>query len=239
MKAIEFSHFSCHYKNGKSFIQVLDDICLEIDEGELLALVGESGSGKTTLLKCIAGLCEYIEGDLHIFGVSTDDVKTEKFNVAYVHQQLALYPSMTVYENIAFPLRMIHTSQDEVDRRVKEIAEQMGIKLLLSRKPKQLSVGQQQRVAIARALIKNPRLILLDEPFSNIDPQLHNQLGAFIRQYHTQHNCTILFVTHDLREAFMLGERIAVLEQGKLVDIGTAEQLRMNANSALLKDYMQ
>lgn len=238
MKAIAFSHFSCHYKNGKHFVQVLDDICLTVDDGELLTLVGESGSGKTTLLKCIAGLCEYIEGDLHIFGVSTDDVKTEQLNIAYVHQQLALYPSMTVYDNIAFPLRMIHTSQEEVDRRVKEIAEQMGIKLLLSRKPKQLSVGQQQRVAIARALIKNPRLILLDEPFSNIDPQLHHQLGSLIRQYHAQHKCTIIFVTHNLQEAFALGERIAVLEQGKLVDVGTAEQLRKNANSALLKDYL-
>ena len=156
MDAIQFKDFSCYYKQRKEYITALDHINLTVKHGELLVVLGPSGCGKTTMLKCILGLCNYIGGDLLIDGVSADTFQVQNANIGYVRQEFSLYPHLTVYENIAFPLRTIHTTQEEVDRRVKEIANLLEIEWLLTRKPKQLSGGQNQRVALARALIKNP-----------------------------------------------------------------------------------
>lgn len=225
MNTIEFEGFSCYYKNKKQYITALDNISMSIASGELFVVLGESGSGKTTLLKCILGLCDYMEGSLFIDGTSIDDFRLSKSNIGYVRQEVDLYPHMTVYENIAFPLRMIHTPQEEVDRRVKELSALLDIQWLLTRKPKQLSGGQHQRVAIARALIKNPVIVLFDEPFSNIDPALRTELRLLVKKIHQLYKCTMVFVTHDLTDAFALADRILILDSGKVKAIGTPAEL--------------
>ena len=156
---------------------------------------------------------------------STDDFQIQAGNIGYVKQELSLYPHLTVYENIAFPLRTIHATQEEVDRRVKEIANLLEIEWLLTRKPKQLSGGQNQRVALARALIKNPVMVLFDEPFSNIDPTLRTQLRLLVKKVHNTFGCTILFVTHDLSDALSLADRVVILDNGSIVAIGTPQEL--------------
>ena len=225
MSAIEFQNFSCFYKYKKEYIAALDHINLCVENGELLVILGQSGSGKTTLLKCILGLCDYISGQLYIDGIPIDQFDLKTSNIGYIRQELNLYPHMTVYENIAFPLRMIHTPQAEVDRRVKELAALLEIDWLLTRKPKQLSGGQLQRVAIARALIKNPVTVLFDEPFSAIDPTLRTEMRQLIKKIHQTFGCTILFVTHDLVDALNLAERIVILEEGKIEAVGTPQEL--------------
>lgn len=225
MNAIEFQNFSCFYKTKKEYVTALDHISLTVNRGELLVILGQSGSGKTTLLKCILGLCDYISGQLHIDGISIDDFRLKGSNIGYIRQELNLYPHMTVYDNIAFPLRMIHTPQAEVDRRVKEMAALLEIDWLLTRKPRQLSGGQLQRVAIARALIKNPVTVLFDEPFSSIDPSLRAELRQLVKKIHQAFGCTILFVTHDLTDALNLAERVVILEEGKIQAVGTPQKL--------------
>lgn len=225
MDAITFQDFSCYYKHKKEYITALDHINLTVKRGELLVVLGPSGCGKTTMLKCILGLCNYIGGELLIDGVSTDHFQVHNSNIGYVRQEFSLYPHMTVYENIAFPLRTIHTAQEEVDRRVKEIANLLEIEWLLTRKPKQLSGGQNQRVALARALIKNPVTVLFDEPFSNIDPTLRTQLRLLVKKIHDAFGCTILFVTHDLSDALSLADRVVILENGTISAIGTPQEL--------------
>lgn len=225
MDAIQFQDFSCYYKHKKEYITALDHIDLSVKQGELLVILGASGSGKTTLLKCILGLCDYISGTLIIDGISTDDFRVQQSNIGYIRQEFSLYPHLTIYENIAFPLRMIHTAQEEVDRRVKEIAALLEIDWLLTRKPKHLSGGQNQRVALARALVKNPVTVLFDEPFSNIDPTLRTELRLLIRKIHETFGCTMLFVTHELSDALSLADRIVILEDGKITALGTPAEL--------------
>lgn len=232
MELIKFENFSCYYKVKKAYITALDCIDLCVKRGELLVVFGPSGSGKSTLLKCILGLGEYISGSLTVDGITIDDLRLQDSNIGYIPQQFNLYPHMTVYDNIAFPLRMIHTPQDEVDRRVKELAALLEIDWLLTRKPRQLSGGQLQRIAISRALIKNPVCILLDEPFSNIDPTLHTQMRQLVKKVHEIYGCTILFVTHDLIDAQNLGDRVVILESGKIEAIGTPQEL-------MQKGYLQ
>ena len=237
MQYIQFDDFSAYYKQKKVYAAAVDHLSLSIEKGEFFVVVGASGSGKSTLLKCILGLNRDIEGDLYIDGVSIDDMNAKDGNMAYVTQEIALYPHLTVYENIAFSLRLMHTPQDEVDRRVKEMAELTQIKWLLTRKPRQLSGGQQQRVAIARALVKHPQLLLFDEPFSNIDPALRLELRQLVKAVHRRLGATTVFVTHDLSEAFFLADRIAVLEEGNVVQIGTPDELWKNPQAALLQAF--
>ncbi|MBO5048982.1 MAG: ABC transporter ATP-binding protein [Oscillospiraceae bacterium] len=222
---IQFDDFSCYYKNKNEFFCALDGISLTIPDGELLAVTGASGSGKTTLLRCILGQCEYTQGRLLIDDVDSECFDLKSANIGYIRQENALYPHLTVYENIAFPLRAIHTPQPEVDRRVKSIAQTLEIPYLLTRKPKHLSGGQQQRVAIARAFIKNPTLFLLDEPFSNIDPQLRMEMRQLLKKLHREFRPTMILVTHDLGEAFSVADRILVLKDGKVSQLGTPIEL--------------
>lgn len=225
MNLIEFENFSCYYKVKKEYITALEGITLSVKQGELLVILGQSGSGKSTLLKCILGQGEYISGSLTVDGVAIDDFCLQESNMGYIPQAFNLYPHLTVYDNIAFPLRMIHTPQAEVDQRVTELAKLLEIDFLLTRKPRQLSGGQLQRIAIARALIKNPVCILMDEPFSNIDPALHTQLRQLVKKIHKIYGCTILFVSHDPVDAYNLADRVAILNGGKIEAIDTPQQL--------------
>ena len=236
---IECKDFSSFFVNKTEQVTALDKLNFTVSRGELFVVVGESGCGKTTLLKSILRMISYVDGQLLVDGIAIDDLDIKTCNYAFVDQDVTLYPNKTVYENIAFPLVMNRTPYAEIDRRVKEIADIMDIRWLLSRKPKQLSGGQHQRVGLARALIKKPDLVLLDEPFSNLDPEIRRQMRTFLRQVHQQYHTTILFVTHDLGEAFALADRMMVLNGGKIEAIGTPKELIDNPRSELLEVYLK
>lgn len=236
---IQCKEFSAFYVNKKEQVTALDKLTFSVDRGQLFVVVGQSGSGKTTLLKSILRMIPYIDGEMLVDGVAIDDLDIKTCNFAFVDQEVTLYPRKTVYENIAFPLLMNRTPYEEIDRRVKEIADILDIRWLLTRKPKQLSGGQQQRVGLARALVKKPDLVLLDEPFSNLDPQIRLQMRQLLRQLHQQYHTTILFVTHDLGEAFSLADRMMVLQEGKIEVIGTPKELMDNPRSELLEVYLK
>ncbi len=233
---IELKNFSCYYKikKPKGYGKILNSIDLKVETGEFLVVLGESGCGKTTLLNCCVGQADYFDGDLFIDGepIENADVRSGRF--AFVRQDYALLPNMTVYENMAFPLRNMKTPQDEVDRRVKETAEKLGLSYFLTRRPRQLSGGQQQRVAIGRAIIKNPQYLFFDEPFSNLEPAVRRELCMLVKQLHRELRPTVLFVPHDITEAFNLAERIVVMESGIIAEAGAPDELRENHRSALL-----
>lgn len=236
---IQCKEFSAFYVNKKEQFAALDKLTFSVERGQLFVVVGQSGSGKTTLLKSILRMIPYIDGEMLVDGIAIDDLDIKTCNFAFVDQEVTLYPKKTVYENIAFPLLMSRTPYEEIDRRVKEIADVLDIRWLLTRKPKQLSGGQQQRVGLARALVKKPDLLLLDEPFSNLDPQIRLQMRQLLRQLHQQYHTTILFVTHDLGEAFSLADRMMVLQEGKIEVIGTPQELMDNPRSELLEVYLK
>lgn len=236
---IEFRNASCYYKVKQGYLAAVDEVSLTIPDGELLVIVGESGSGKTTLLRSVLGLCHDTSGDILVDQVPVGQIDMRDNLFAYVSQEYVLYPRMTIYENIAYPLRNSQAPHEEVDRRVREIAERLGLSYLLGRLPRQLSGGQHQRVAIARALVKNPQYILMDEPFSNVGPDVREELRSMIKTIHREYAATILFVTHDMQEAFSLADRIAVMEEGKLVDVGTPMELRTEAKSELMRNYLK
>ncbi|MBR2381218.1 MAG: ABC transporter ATP-binding protein [Clostridia bacterium] len=238
MEIIRLNEFSCFYRNKKEYVTVLDKVSFSVERGEFLVVIGESGCGKTTLLRACLGLAQYYDGELFVDGVSIDDVDLKRGRYAYVSQEIGLYPNLTVYKNIAFPLSVTHTSPEEIDKRVKRIASELDIDFLLSRKPSQLSIGQQQRAAIARALIKDPTIIYFDEPFSNLDPALRSELRAVVKKLHGAYGVTVVFVTHDIGEALALADRIAVLEKGSLLEIGTPEYLLENGKSELIKGFL-
>jgi ABC-type sugar transport system ATPase subunit len=238
MEAIKVENFSCYYKLDKGgYVTALDKVSFSVESGEMLTVIGESGGGKTTLLRCMLGLNDYTSGTLLMGGISADALDVADNNMAYVRQEIVLYPQMTVYENIAFPLRVMHTPQAELDARVKAIADTLDIRWLLTRKPGQLSGGQQQRVALARALVKRPQFILFDEPFANVDPSMRGQLRLLIKKLHQMDSATMVFVTHDIDEAFFLGDKILVLDTGKVEAFGTPEELRNCRTSALLNEH--
>ena len=238
MEIIRLNNFSCFYRNKKEYVTALDNISFSIERGEFFVIIGESGCGKTTLLRSCLGLAPYYEGDIFVDGVSVDEMDLKRGRYAYVSQEIGLYPNLTVYKNIAFPLSVTHTLPQEIDKRVKKIATELGIDFLLSRKPSQLSIGQQQRVAIARALIKDPTIMYFDEPFSNLDPALRLELRSVVQKLHEAYGTTVVFVTHDISEALAIADRIAVLEKGKLLEIGTPEYLVQNGKSELIKGFL-
>ena len=201
---------------GKSFgkTRVLDGIDLEVKTGEFCVFVGPSGCGKSTLLRLIAGLESATEGELLIGGQRMNDVAPSKRGLAMVFQSYALYPHMTVYQNLAFGLKLGRTERGEAERRIKEAARMLQIEALLDRLPKHLSGGQRQRVAIGRAITRQPRMYLFDEPLSNLDASLRVSMRAELSRLHKQLQTTMVYVTHDQVEAMTLADRIVVLNVG-------------------------
>ena len=209
----------------KDGLLAVHDFNLDIKDKEFIVLVGPSGCGKSTTLRMIAGLEEISGGDLFIGDQRMNDVAPKDRDIAMVFQNYALYPHMTVYENLAFALKLRKTPKDEIDRKVKEAAEILDITQYLGRKPKALSGGQRQRVAIGRAIVRDPQVMLMDEPLSNLDAKLRNQMRAEIIKLRQRINTTFIYVTHDQTEAMTLGDRIVIMSDGFIQQIGTPQEV--------------
>ena len=206
-------------------VVAVQEFNLEIADKEFIVLVGPSGCGKSTTLRMIAGLEEISDGELWIGDRLVNDVAPKDRDIAMVFQSYALYPHMTVYENMAFALKLRHTPKAELDRKVKEAAEILDITQYLGRKPKALSGGQRQRVAIGRAIVRDPKVMLMDEPLSNLDAKLRNQMRAEIIKMRERIDTTFVYVTHDQTEAMTLGDRIVIMKDGFIQQIGTPQQV--------------
>ena len=206
-------------------VVAVQEFSLDIADKEFIVLVGPSGCGKSTTLRMIAGLEEISGGDLIIDGKRMNDVPPKDRDIAMVFQNYALYPHMTVYENMAFSLKLRHTPRDEIDRKVREAAEILAITEYLDRKPKALSGGQRQRVAIGRAIVRAPKVMLMDEPLSNLDAKLRNEMRAEILKLRERIDTTFIYVTHDQTEAMTLGDRIVIMRDGYIQQIGTPQEV--------------
>lgn len=202
-------------------IVAVDNINLGVENREFVVLVGPSGCGKSTTLRMIAGLEAPTSGEIYIGDRLVNNVPAKDRNVAMVFQNYALYPHMTVYENMAFALKLRKYSKSEIDRRVKEAASILGIEHLLDRKPKELSGGERQRVAVGRAIVRKPLVFLFDEPLSNLDAKMRIQMRAELNKLHLKIQTTMIYVTHDQEEAMTLGDRIAVMKDGKILQFDT------------------
>ena len=206
-------------------VVAVQQFSLDIADKEFIVLVGPSGCGKSTTLRMIAGLEEITSGELYIDGKLVNDVAPKDRDIAMVFQSYALYPHMTVYNNMAFSLKMKHVPKAEIDKKVREAAEILDITEYLHRKPKALSGGQRQRVAIGRAIVRNPKVFLMDEPLSNLDAKLRNQMRAEIIKLREKINTTFIYVTHDQTEAMTLGDRIVIMRDGFIQQIGTPQEV--------------
>jgi multiple sugar transport system ATP-binding protein len=222
MATVTFDHMVKRYSGD---VLAVNDLNLEITDGEFLVLVGPSGCGKTTALRCVAGLEEISDGRLLIGERVVNDVPPKDRNIAMVFQSYALYPHMSVFDNLAFGLKLRKTPKDEIKKRVDEAAAVLGLERLLDRKPKALSGGQRQRVALGRAIVREPQVFLMDEPLSNLDAKLRVETRANIARLHQRLGTTTVYVTHDQVEAMTMGDRIAVMRDGILQQVGTPQEL--------------
>jgi multiple sugar transport system ATP-binding protein len=222
MAAIELEHLTKEFAGG--FVAV-DDVSLTIEDGEFMVLVGPSGCGKSTLLRMIAGLEEITEGSISIGGVDVTELQPRDRDIAMVFQNYALYPHMTVRENLGFGLSVRRTPKGEITSRVREVATLLGLQDFLDRKPAHLSGGQRQRVAMGRAIIREPKAFLMDEPLSNLDAKLRVGMRASLAQLHARLAVTSIYVTHDQTEAMTLGQRVAVMRDGRIVQVDVPQRL--------------
>jgi ABC-type sugar transport system ATPase subunit len=239
MSAIALRQLQKSFPTGTgAAVAALVGVDLSVASGELLALLGPSGCGKTTLLRLIAGLEQPDQGTVTIAGTDQHDVPAERREVAMVFQSLALYPHLTAAENLAFGLRLRGHPSAEVTGRVAATAAQLGLTDCLQRRPGELSGGQRQRIALGRALIRQPKVLLLDEPFSHLDAPLRRELRRELQRLHQELRFTAILVTHDPAEALALGEQVAVMHQGKILQVGRPEVLRTQPANALVREFI-
>ena len=222
MAKVVFKNIKKVYEKSVVAVQ---DVSFEIADKEFVVLVGPSGCGKSTTLRMVAGLEEITEGELYIGDLLVNEVEPKDRDIAMVFQNYALYPHMTVFDNMGFALKQRHVSKEEIKRRVHEAAEILNISELLHRKPKALSGGQRQRVAIGRAIVREPKVFLMDEPLSNLDAKLRNLMRAEIIKLHKRLDTTFIYVTHDQTEAMTLGDRIVIMKDGFIQQIGTPQEV--------------
>ena len=219
-------------------VVAVQEFNLDVADKEFIVLVGPSGCGKSTTLRMVAGLEEISSGELYIDGKLMNDVAPKDRDIAMVFQNYALYPHMTVYENMAFPLKLRKRPKSEIDKAVREAAEILDITQYLDRKPKALSGGQRQRVAIGRAIVLEPKILLMDEPLSNLDAKLRNQMRAEIIKLRQKINTTFLYVTHDQTEAMTLGDRIVIMKDGFIQQIGTPQEVFDHPANLFAADFI-
>ncbi len=222
LATVTFDHLTKRFSDE---VIAVNDLNLEVADGEFLILVGPSGCGKTTALRCVAGLETISDGRLLIGDRVVNDVAPKDRDIAMVFQSYALYPHMSVFDNLAFGLKLRKMAKSDIDARVKEAAGILGLEKFLDRKPKALSGGQRQRVALGRAIVREPQVFLMDEPLSNLDAKLRVQTRAEIARIHRRLGTTIVYVTHDQVEAMTMGDRIAVMKDGLLQQVGTPQEL--------------
>ncbi len=219
-------------------VTALDNLNLEVGKGEFVALLGPSGCGKSTTLYLIAGIYKPTSGYIYFDDKIVNDLEPKDRNVGMVFQNYALYPHMTVYDNIAFSLKIKKYPKQEIDRRVREVAKMLHIENLLDRKPAQLSGGQQQRVALARAIVKEPNIFLMDEPLSNLDAKLRIEMRTELKRLQSELKVTTIYVTHDQMEAMTMADRIAVMNEGKLQQYGKPEELYNRPANIFVADFI-
>ena len=235
MGAIKIKDVGKIYPNGT---RALEDVNIEINDGEFVVLVGPSGCGKTTLLRMVAGLEDITEGEISIGEKVVNEVAPKDRDIAMVFQNYALYPHMSVYDNMAFSLKLRKLPKEEIDKKVKDAAKTLEISELLDRKPKALSGGQRQRVAMGRAIVRNPEAFLMDEPLSNLDAKLRVQMRAELGQLHTQLETTTVYVTHDQVEAMTMGDRVAVIRKGELQQIDTPREIYLYPKNIFVAGFI-
>ena len=235
MATVTFDHV---FKRYSADVVAVNDLNLEIADGEFLVLVGPSGCGKTTALRCVAGLETISDGKLYIGDRVVNDVAPKDRDIAMVFQSYALYPHMSVFDNLAFGLKLRKTPKADIERRVKEAAGILGLERFLDRKPKALSGGQRQRVALGRAIVREPSVFLMDEPLSNLDAKLRVQTRAEIARLHQRLGTTTIYVTHDQVEAMTMGDRIAVMKDGLLQQVGTPQQLYDHPDNVFVAGFI-
>lgn len=235
MPSIRFDSLAKTYDNG---YRALNGISFTIEEGEFFVLVGPSGCGKSTLLRSVAGLESVQGGSIFFDDIDITNTEPKSRNIGMVFQNYALYPHLTVFENIAFPLEIQKKNKSEIQNAVLTVATQVSLQNLLDRKPKELSGGQRQRVALARAIVKNPSLFLFDEPLSNLDAHLRGQMRMEILSMHQRYKKTSIYVTHDQIEAMTMATRIAVMKEGNIIQIGTPSELYLNPQSYFVATFI-
>jgi len=219
-------------------VKAVDGISFDVNDGEFVALLGPSGCGKTTTLLTLAGIYKPTDGEIYFDDILMNDVPPKYREIGMVFQNYALYPHMNVFENIAFPLRAKRLSKEEITKKVVQIAKKLMIDSLLDRKPSQISGGQQQRVALARALVKEPKVLLFDEPLSNLDAKLRMMMRAEIKKLQEDLGITSVYVTHDQAEAMTMASRIAVFNQGKLIQYGTPDEIYNNPRNMFVAAFI-
>ena len=219
-------------------LTALDNISLDVKDEEFFVLLGQTGAGKTTTLRCIAGLDKPEEGNIYLDDVSVNDRTPAERDVAFVFQSHILYPHLSVYENMAFPLHPRKLSAEEIDRRVKDIAQMLHIEHLLMRKPNQLSGGETQRVGLGRAMVRRPQVFLMDEPISNLDAKLRTEMRAEIRWRQRELGTTTFYVTHDQVEAMSMADRIAVLDEGRIQQLGTPFEIYNHPENLFVASFI-
>ena len=235
MASLSLQHINKTYPNG---FEAVKDFNLEIEDKEFIIFVGPSGCGKSTTLRMVAGLEEISSGTLKIGDKVMNDVEPKDRDIAMVFQNYALYPHMTVYDNMAFGLKLRKVPKDEIDKAVREAARILDLDKLLDRKPKALSGGQRQRVAMGRAIVRNPKVFLMDEPLSNLDAKLRVQMRIEISKIHQRLGATIIYVTHDQTEAMTLGTRIVVMKDGVVQQVDTPQHLYEQPGNLFVAGFM-
>ncbi len=234
MPKVRFEHVTKKFGNTMA----VDDLVLDIEDKDFLVLVGPSGCGKSTVIRLLAGLEKATSGDVYLEDELVNDVPARDRDIAMVFQSYALYPHMSVFDNMAFGLKMHGQKKDEIKRRVEETAEILGIKELLKRKPGQLSGGQRQRVALGRAIVREPTVFLFDEPLSNLDAKLRVQTRTELTKLHERLGATFIYVTHDQTEAMTMATRLAVIKDGILQQVGSPEELYFQPDNAFVGGFI-
>ena len=236
MAEIKLEHIHKRYENAEDY--AVTDFNLDVEDNEFIVFVGPSGCGKSTTLRMIAGLEEITEGDLYIDEDIVNDVAPKDRDIAMVFQNYALYPHMTVYDNMAFGLKLRKMPKDEIKERVEKAAKMLGLTDLLDRKPAALSGGQRQRVALGRAVVRSPKVFLMDEPLSNLDAKLRVHMRTEIAKLHEELETTMIYVTHDQTEAMTLADRIVIMEAGVIQQVGTPFEVYNSPDNAFVASFI-